>query len=93
MKYTVHYGDNAKDIDYRESIDYDGPVEDLLKKLCEEHETRFQRMMKGLSERDPERFTYSGRQAYRFEVSGNEARMYTIEDDINVLIITVESVR
>ena len=93
MKYHVRYSDNAGDIDYEQTLEYDGPVEGLLKKLCEEHEARLQQTMKNLSERAPERFKYSGRKAYRFEVSGNEARIYTIEDDINVLIINAEPAR
>ena len=92
MKYLIHYTDNAKDIDYREAVEYNGPVEDLLKELCEKHEARYQRTMKGLSEKAPELFTYTGRKAYRFEVFGNMAQIYVIEDNINVMNITAQPV-
>ena len=88
MKYRIHYSDSAGDIDYTKTIDYDGPVEALLKDQCEENEDRFHRLQQGLKEKIPGYNPLNG-PVYRYEINRNEARIYTVLDNIMVLIITV----
>ena len=88
MKYLVHYSDEAGDIDYTQTMEYNGSLESLLKNLCEKNEEQYQRIMKALSERAPDEIKYTEKRAYHYEIYGNEARIYTIWENILVLIIT-----
>lgn len=92
MRYDVRYYDSRGCLGYRKQVDYDGPAEGLLQHLCAKYENDFQRMHKGIAEKVPE-YKYSGKPAYRFQISENEAKIYLSDEDFLVMVITAKPAR